>query len=164
MTLTGWRARSWSCSIFWESKIWKKKILKHFQKRTNDPYFPRHLKTFKDLGRNNLLKIKVPYAQYWNIGPDEYRCAVALAWSLKKVFLFLNFLNFKIDFLANFNSENQTGTTVGKPRKFYTVVRGVDFLFFPAQILHDALMAIINYSLKPGRFGFRFALAGAKTA
>ena len=57
----------------------------------------------------------------------------------KKVFLFLYFLNFKVDFLANFKSENQTGTTVGKPRKFYTIVEGVDFLFFPAQILHDAL-------------------------
>ena len=50
-------------TIFWESKI-KKKILKHFQKRTNDPYFPRHLKTFKDLGRNNVSKIKVLYALY----------------------------------------------------------------------------------------------------
>ena len=58
---------------------------------------------------------------------------------VKKVFLFLHFLNFKVDFLANFKSENQTGTIVGKPRKFYTIVGGVDFLFFPAQILHDAL-------------------------
>ena len=57
----------------------------------------------------------------------------------KKVFLFLPYLNFKVDFLANFESENQTGTTVGKPRKFCTIVGGVDFLFFPAQILHDAL-------------------------
>ena len=53
--------------------------------------------------------------------------------------IFLHFLNFKVDFLANFESENLTGTTVGKPRKFYTNLRGVDYLFFPAHILHEAL-------------------------
>ena len=51
------------CSIFWESKI-EKKDLEVFPKKTNDPYFPRPIKTFKDLGRNYVLKIKVLYAQY----------------------------------------------------------------------------------------------------
>ena len=42
-------------TIYWESEI-KKKILKHFQKRTNDPYFPRLIKTFKDLGRKQCVE------------------------------------------------------------------------------------------------------------
>ena len=65
--------------------------------------------------------------------------------SIKKGIFIFAFFNFKVDFLANFKSENQTGTTVGKPRKFYTIVEGVDFLFFPAQILHDALIIKIVF-------------------
>ena len=116
------------CLIFWESKI-KKKTLKHFQKRGNDPYFPRLIKTFKDPGRNNVLKIKVLYAQYLYMWV-QMNSGAQYHWhdSFKNVFLFLPFLNFKVDFLA---TENQTGTTVGKPRKFCTIVGGVDFFIFP---------------------------------
>ena len=51
----------------------------------------------------------------------------------KKFFIFA-FFNFKVGFLAIFQCENQTGTTVGKPRKFHTIVRGADFSFFRQKI------------------------------
>ena len=59
-------------------------------------------------------------------------------------------------FFGFYKMKNQTGTTVGKPRKFYTFVRGVDFLFSRAKNLHRALKiktAWFKLGLKPKRFG-----------
>ena len=58
----------------------------------------------------------------------------------KSACIYAFFSTSKSIFFGFYKMKNQTGTTVGKPRKFYTIVEGVDFLFIPAQILHDALI------------------------